>query len=153
MATSYGCLELNIGLYQLLLNLGGWGFSFRRTKCKRIKMAVSKMADWGSKWYISVTIRPRKVMFWFYGSIEAMDSAKLSSVIFFTKSKMARYKMVASKMASFCCLTSMQHLQLHSTTILEGVKTYKISDSQLSSHFESIVLVVCGFQTFMKLLL
>ena len=52
-------------------------------------------------------------------------------------------------MAFFCCVASKHALspQLHSITILEG------NICNCRYHFESIILVVGSFQTFMNLLL
>ena len=55
-------------------------------------------------------------------------------------SKMAVTKM-ASKMASFCCLASKQHV----------VSIEIILDSPLGSQFEPNVLVIGGFQMFRNL--
>ena len=64
-----------------------------------------------------------------------MDSAKLPFGFLFYK----------SKIAPLCARSYIRPLYWKATEI--------ILDSQLGSHFESIVLVVGGFQTFMKLVL
>ena len=90
-----------------------------------------------------------RVCVMFYGSINPIEYVKLPSVNYLDESKMATSKMAVSKMASFCCLASKHRFvpQLYSTTILEGNR------GNCRYHFESIILVVGRFQTFMHLLL
>ncbi len=64
-------------------------------------------------------LNSEKCGYMFYGSIDAMDSVKLSSVSFLDNYEMAISKMAVFKLAYFCCLAHMQHFvaQLHSITI------------------------------------
>ena len=103
-----------------------------------LKMAVSQ-----------IRLNLERVCVRFYGSINPIESVKLPSVNYLDESKLATSNMSVSKMASFCCLASKHRFvpQLHLTTILEG------NIGNCRYHFESIILVVCGFQTFMNVLL
>ena len=84
-----------------------------------------------------------------YGTINPIKSVKLPSVNYLDESKMATSKMAVSKMAHFVVLrrNTALSLQLHSNTILEGNR------GNCRYHFESIILVIGGFQMFMNLLL
>ena len=117
-------------------------------------MAAFKMVGCISVTISQLLLNPERWYFRFYGSIDATDSAKLPCGFLFYKSKIATYNMTASIMASFCYLYV--HAPLCARSYIRPLywkATEIILDSQLGSHFESIILVVCGFQTFLNLLL
>ena len=105
--------------------------------CIELKMVISQFR-----------LNLERVCVRFYGSINTTEPVKLPSVNYLHESKMTTSNMAVSKKASFSCIASKHRIvpQLHSTTILEGNRGNCIY------HFESIILVVGGFQAFMNLL-
>ena len=78
----------------------------------------------------------------FYGSINPIESVKLPSVNYLDESNMATSNMAVSKMASFCCIVSKHRFVPVASFDREGNR------GNCRYNFETIILVVCGFQTF-----
>ena len=68
----------------------------------KCKMVASKKAALNLKWLYNL----ERVCVRFYGSINPIESVKLSSVNYLDESNMATSNMAVSKMASFCCIAS-----------------------------------------------
>ena len=99
--------------------------------CIQLKMAIFRL-------------NLERVCVRFYGSINPIESVKLPSVNYLDESNMATSNMAVPKWHPFVVLRRSTALSpyLHSTTILEGNR------GNCRYHFETIILVVCGFQTF-----
>ena len=117
----------------------------------KCKMVESKMAAVKLKMAIfPFRLNLERVCVMFYGSINPIESVKLPLVlIILTNPRWRHPRWRYPKWRHFVVLRRSTALspQLHSTTILEGNR------GNCRYHFESIILVVGRFQTFMNLLL
>ena len=100
------------------------------------KMAPSKMTGWSLRWlYLSYDSTQKGVVYVVraYGSINAIDSVKLTSVIFLIITRWRYPRWMYPNWRAFCCLAPMQHFvaQLHSITIFEDNRyTFRFTTRQ-----------------------
>ena len=114
------------------------------------KMAASKMTGWSLKWlYLSYDSTQKGVVYVVgaYGSIDAIDSVKLTSVIFLIITRWRYPRWRYPNWRTFVVLHPCNTLSRSYIRSLYLTTTGTLLDSPPGSHFESIVPVVGGFQS------